>query len=237
MNMSSDPVLLQYLQQAEDDIAVTKYLVNMLLLESRPDPSHYLDTTVTKFLDSPEDGIAVTKYLSHSSTPSETPNAVSKYLNGPAADEIPTPVGKFLGQRSNDIVVTMFLDDETGGIDSVAKFLGDYDITIIEFLNQVLPETLQEDNDISVTKFLDRQIGHFLADNEISVTKFLESRESSYDNSNNEISITKFLSSSDPSDQDDQDSKSGHRHSHSHKRPKLTHEQREHKEMLRREHE
>ena len=40
MNMSQDPVLLQYLKQAEDDIAVTKYLYEM-----------YLDTTVTKFLD------------------------------------------------------------------------------------------------------------------------------------------------------------------------------------------
>ncbi len=29
--MSKDPVLLQYLQQAEDDIAVTKYLYSMSL--------------------------------------------------------------------------------------------------------------------------------------------------------------------------------------------------------------
>ena len=37
---------------------------------------------------------------------------------------------------------------------TVTKFLGDYEITIIEFLDNVLPAYLEE-NDISVTKFLD----------------------------------------------------------------------------------
>ena len=76
----------------------------------------------------------------------------------------------------------MFLDT------TVTKFLDDYNITIIEFLDTVLPETIREQNDISVTKFLDRQIGNFLMDNEISITKFLAA------DTDNEISITKFLS-------------------------------------------
>ena len=76
---------------------------------------------------------------------------------------------KFLGQRSNDIVVTLFNLEST-----VTKFLDDNEITIIEFLNSVLPTYLEE-NDISVTKFLDRSVADFLASNDISVTKFLES--------------------------------------------------------------
>jgi len=44
------------------------------------------------------------------------------------ADDI--SVTKFLGQRSNDIVVTLF-NLET----SVTKFLNDYNVTIIEFLD------------------------------------------------------------------------------------------------------
>ena len=63
---------------------------------------------------------------------------------------------KFLGQRSNDIVVTMF-NLET----SVTKFLQDYNVTIIEFLDSVLP-TYLDSNDISVTKFLDETIAQFL---------------------------------------------------------------------------
>ena len=65
----------------------------------------------------------------------------------------------------------------------MTKFLSDYDITIIEFQDSVLPEALEQ-NDISVTKFLDRQIGQFILDNDISVTKFLD---------DNDISVTKFL--------------------------------------------
>ena len=67
----------------------------------------------------------------------------------------------------------------------MTKFLGDYDITIIEFLDQVLPEYLKE-NDISVTKFLDSSIGTFLNANDITVTKFMEEK-------NGDISVTKFL--------------------------------------------
>ena len=71
MNMSKDPVLLQYLQQAEDDIAVTKYLYNLYLENKVNGESHasqYLDTTVTKFLNQAADDVAVTKYLGTAST-------------------------------------------------------------------------------------------------------------------------------------------------------------------------
>ncbi len=70
---------------------------------------------------------------------------------------------------------------------TVTKFLGDYDITIIEFLNTVLPKYL-EDNDISVTKFLNHSVGEFLESNDITVTKFLD---------DNDISVTKFLGEND----------------------------------------
>ena len=120
--------------------------------------SKYLDTTVTKFLDSEEDGIAVTKYLG--TTPKTDNAAVKEYLNGPNdisvtkfldgdndisvtnfldSSEDGIAVTKYLGQRSNDIVVTMFQNLDT----TVTKFLGDYDITIIEFLDSVLPEALE----------------------------------------------------------------------------------------------
>ena len=124
----------------------------------------YLDTTVTKFLDqNQEDGIAVTKYLGTSSTrfldTEEDGIAVTKYLNGPpefndtnndisvtkfldaapSATENDISVTKFLGQKSNDIVVTMFQNLDT----TVTKFLGDHDITIIEFLDSVLPKYLE----------------------------------------------------------------------------------------------
>ena len=46
------------------------------------------------------------------------------------------------------------------------------------------------DNDISVTKFLDRSIGKFLSANDITVTKFLEDKDE------NDISVTKFLQDS-----------------------------------------
>lgn len=69
----------------------------------------------------------------------------------------------------------------------MTKFLGDYEITIIEFLDTVMPKYL-EDNDISVTKFLDSSIADFLEKNDISVTKFLD------DKLDNDISVTKFLS-------------------------------------------
>ena len=83
------------------------------------------------------------------------------------ADDI--SVTKFLGQRSNDIVVTMFNLDTT-----VTKFLDQNEITIIEFLDTLLPQYLEE-NDISVTKFLDATITKFLEQqaDDISVTKFL----------------------------------------------------------------
>lgn len=69
----------------------------------------------------------------------------------------------------------------------MTKFLGDYEITIIEFLNTVAPKYLQ-DNDISVTKFLDRTVAEFLNANDITVTKFLAQRA-------NDVTVTKFLGS------------------------------------------
>ena len=77
---------------------------------------------------------------------------------------------------------------------TVTKFLGDYDITIIEFLNTVLPKYL-EDNDISVTKFLNHSVGEFLESNDITVTKFLDENDISVTKflGENDISVTKFL--------------------------------------------
>jgi hypothetical protein len=54
MNLSQDPVLLKFLQQAEDDLAVTKYLFTMYLEQQNANDrtaNQYLDTTVTKFLN------------------------------------------------------------------------------------------------------------------------------------------------------------------------------------------
>jgi hypothetical protein len=54
MNTSNDTTVTKFLQQAEDDIAVTKYLVDLLLenaLGSASGVDQYLDTTVTKFMD------------------------------------------------------------------------------------------------------------------------------------------------------------------------------------------
>ena len=50
---------------------------------------------------------------------------------------------------------------------TVTKFLGDHDITIIEFLDSVLPKYLEQKNDITVTKFLDKQIDQFLHENSL----------------------------------------------------------------------
>ena len=64
---------------------------------------------------------------------------MTKFLDAaPANSENDISVTKFLGQKSNDIVVTMFNLDTT-----VTKFLGDHDITIIEFLDSVLPKYLE----------------------------------------------------------------------------------------------
>ena len=80
---------------------------------------------------------------------------------------------KFLGQKSNDIVVTLFNLDST-----VTNFMLDYDINITEFLDTILPKYLNS-NDVSVTKFLDKVVENFLEENQledendITVTKFL----------------------------------------------------------------
>ena len=44
-----------------------------------------------------------------------------------------------------------------------------------------------DENDISVTKFLDSTVSKFLESNDITVTKFLEDKD------DNDISVTKFL--------------------------------------------
>ena len=89
---------------------------------------------------------------------------------------------KFLSQKSNDIVVTMF-NLET----SITKFLQDYNVTIIEFLDSTASQYLKA-NDISTTKFLDAVLDNYLKENDISVTKFMEAED-------NDISVTKFMDS------------------------------------------
>ncbi len=59
-----DTTVTKFLDQAADDIAVTKYL----------------GTASTRFLETAQDDIAVTKYLNEQS---EDGIAVTKYLNGP----------------------------------------------------------------------------------------------------------------------------------------------------------
>ena len=89
-------------------------------------------------MDTEEDGIAVTKYLNGPPEfNKENDISVTKFLD--AAPENDISVTKFLGQKSNDIVVTMFQNLDT----TVTKFLGDHDITIIEFLDSVLPKYLE----------------------------------------------------------------------------------------------
>lgn len=66
---------------------------------------------------------------------------------------------KFLGQKSNDIVVTLFNLEST-----VTNFMLDYDINITEFLDTILPKYLNS-NDVSVTKFLDKVVDNFLEEN------------------------------------------------------------------------
>ena len=54
MNTSNDITVTKFLDQAADDIAVTKYLYDMLMqeqLEEEDGVAMYMDTTVTKFLD------------------------------------------------------------------------------------------------------------------------------------------------------------------------------------------
>lgn len=122
--------MLKFLQQAEDDIAVTKYLFTMYLEQSNANDkraSQYLDTTVTKFLNQVEDEIAVTKYLGTSSTrfldQANEDRAVARYLNGPEGfDENDISVTKFLNQAADDISVTKFLNQAADDI-SVTKFL------------------------------------------------------------------------------------------------------------------
>ena len=148
--MYLDTTVTKFLDQTQDDIAVTKYL----------------GTASTRFLDTEEDSIAVTKYLNGPPEfNAENDISVTKFLDAaPAATENDISVTKFLGQKSNDIVVTMFQNLDT----TVTKFLGDHEITIIEFLNTVMPKYLEQKNDITVTKFLDKQIDQFLQNNSLN---------------------------------------------------------------------
>lgn len=75
LNVSQDPTLIQYLNQAEDDIAVTKYLYQMYL------DSQSNDVTVTKFMEQQADDISVTKFLGTASTRFNG-DAVAKFLDG-----------------------------------------------------------------------------------------------------------------------------------------------------------
>lgn len=73
-------------------------------------------------------------------------------------------------------------------------------MTVTKFLNERRPENsltqFLEDNDISVTKFLDNVVTKFLTSNDITVTKFLSEEDgiavTKYLNSN-DITVTKFL--------------------------------------------
>ena len=103
MNTSNDTTVTKFLQQAEDDIAVTKYLVDLLLenaLGSASGVDQYLDTTVTKFMDQQQDDIAITKYLGSTGSQfleqAAKDAAISQYLNGPDMNDI--SVTKFMDQ-------------------------------------------------------------------------------------------------------------------------------------------
>ena len=86
--MSQDPVLLKFLQQAQDDIAVTKYLYNMQLANEREDPN-------------------VSKYLNGGPSLGDNDISTTKFLSQQADD---ISVTKFLGEQADDISVTKFLE-------------------------------------------------------------------------------------------------------------------------------
>ena len=95
----------------------------------------------------------------------------------------------------DDYVVNRFLDAQTNGV-PVSKYL---EMNVIEFLGTSTAHVLEE-NDISVTKFLETALANFLLDdsvvakflqeNDITVTKFMDS-----DPLYNDISVTKFMDS------------------------------------------
>ena len=102
-------------------------------------------------------------------------------------------VTKFLAQRSNDVTVTKFLDH------AVAHFLASNDVTVTKFLqDNDISVTKFLENDISVTKFLGTASTRFLETNDISVTKFLDVTVTKF-LSSNETAITKYLAANDVS--------------------------------------
>ena len=96
-----------------DDIAVTKYLENVL----------------TKFLEEDNGDISVTKFLGSSSTAF---NGVAQNL----ATSNDVTVTKFLEEENGDISVTKFLNGDDNGDISVTKFLNEDngDISVTKFL-------------------------------------------------------------------------------------------------------
>ena len=92
-------------------------------------------------------------------------------------------------------MVNRFLDEQLDGV-PVTKYL---EMTVIEFLGTSTAHFLEE-NDISVTKFLETALNNFLLDdsvvakflqeNDITVTKFMDSRS-------NDVTVTKFLDEND----------------------------------------
>ena len=156
----------------------------------------FLETTITKFLDTEEDSIAVTKYLNE-----EDSIAVTKYLDA-AEDGI--AVTKYLEEMEDSIAVTKYLSGTPtyNTMNSVTDAAGNQrnvNMTIIQFL---------EENDISVTKFLQHNanvqqsmnedgqrmnIIQFLDDNDISVTKFMEYMGQHLDTEEQNMLIIEFL--------------------------------------------
>jgi len=150
-----------------------------LLLAAAADK--YLETIIPKFL---ENDISVTKFLEQSNDVTVTKfldTTVTKFL-----DDNDISVTKFLEQKPDDISVTKFLDSQ-GFISEFVnqaeptKYL---EFTVIEFLGTSTAKFLEE-NDVSVTKFLDTALANFLLDDR-AVSQMLEK---------NDISVTKFLGS------------------------------------------
>ena len=113
--------------------------------------------------------------------------AANKYLDTTVTKFLQNDitVTKFL-ERSNDVTVTKFLDT------TVTKFLDDNDISVTKFLNQ-------KPDDISVTKFLDSIDFASMNDAstptkylEMTVIQFLGTATSKFLEAN-DISVTKFM--------------------------------------------
>ena len=167
------------------DTTVTKFM----------ETADYNDISVTKFLDSAEDGIAVTRYLDTA----EDGIAVTKYLSGaPSYNTYPGNSNVADGAPSNrnvNMTIIQFLEDyihehpEHMLHDPVANG----DISVTKFLQETA----------NVTQSMNEQgqrmnIIQFLQDNDISVTKFLNYMEQANGTpfSDQNILITEFLSTS-----------------------------------------